>query len=225
MVAIELEDERSGNSVSSASSVLSFLAGDGKKCHKSAGENQSGMETMNATAESAPARRPMNRETFSGLVRDNHAALTAYARMITGDGVKAGEIVQDAFVAAWQNIGKFDVTRDVSCWLRGIVRNKWRESCRRGKREIGMDEEMLAAIEETVVEWQADRPEIFDRLAHCREQLPVALAASVDAYYGDSLSTDDAAIQLEISGATLRKRLERAREALRLCLKNQTLTH
>ncbi len=177
---------------------------------------------MNAAIDSPPAFRTMNRETFSGLVRDNHASLTAYARMITGDGSKAGDIVQDAFVAAWQNIGKFDVTRDVSCWLRGIVRNKWRESCRRGNREIGMDEETLAAIEQTVVEWQADRPEIFDRLAHCREQLPEPLAVSVSVFYDEKLSTDDAAIRLGISGSTFRKRLERARDALRLCLQRKT---
>ena len=177
---------------------------------------------MNAAVESPPEFRTMNRETFSGLVRDNHAALSAYARMITGDGSKAGDIVQDAFVAAWQNIGKFDVTRDVSCWLRGIVRNKWRESCRRANREIGMDEETLAAVEQTVAEWQADRPEIFDRLAHCREQLPEPLAVSITAFYDDKLGTDDAAIRLGISGSTFRKRLERARDALRLCLQRKT---
>jgi len=164
----------------------------------------------------------MTREIFSGLVRENHATLTAYARMITGDGVKAGEVVQDAFVTAWRNIGKFDVTRDISSWLRGIVRNKWREACRLGNREISMDEETLEAIECTIVEWQADRPEVFDRLAHCRGQLPSALAESIDVFYDEQLSTAEAAVRLEINAATLRKRLERGREALRQCLQLKT---
>lgn len=105
---------------------------------------------------------PMTRENFTLLVRDNHGTLMAYARMITGDAVKAADIVQDSFVVAWQNIGKFDVTRDVSSWLRGIVRNKWRERCRRYRREVSMDEETLAAVEETLTRWQADQPEIFE---------------------------------------------------------------
>lgn len=180
---------------------------------------------MKAAIQISPVKPIMTRETFSGLVCENHATLTAYARMITGDGVKAGEVVQDAFVTAWQNIGKFDVTRDVSSWLRGIVRNKWREACRRGNREISMDEETLAAIESTIVEWQADRPEVFDRLAHCRGQLPSALAESVDAFYDEQLSTEEAALRLEINGATLRKRLERAREALRQCLQLKPITN
>ncbi|MDX1680772.1 MAG: RNA polymerase sigma factor [Akkermansiaceae bacterium] len=165
----------------------------------------------------------MNRETFSGLVREHHASLSAYARMMTGgDAVRAQEVVQDAFVTAWDNISKFDVTRDIGSWLRGIVRNKWRESCRRGKREIGMTHETLARIEHQISEWQADRPEVFDRLSLCREQLPEALAQSVAAYYDEQLSTEEAASRLEINGATFRKRLERARQALRQCLENHT---
>lgn len=167
----------------------------------------------------------MTRETFSVLVRENHATLTAYARVITGDGVKAGEIVQDSFVTAWQNIGKFDVTRDLPSWLRGIVRNKWREACRRGNREISMDEESLTAIENAIVEWQADRPEVFDRLTRCRSRLPNPLAESIDVFYDEQLSTEEAALRLNINGATLRKRLERARDALRLCLQLNSNTH
>ena len=124
----------------------------------------------------------MNRELFSGIIREHHSPLMAYARMITGNAVSAGDVVQDSFVVAWQNISKFDVTRDIGAWLRGIVRNKWREACRHAGREITMDEESLAAIEEIVSEWQADRPEIFDHLAGCREQLPAPLAESINAY-------------------------------------------
>lgn len=163
----------------------------------------------------------MTREDFSLLVRENHGTLMAYASMITGDASKAGDIVQDSFVIAWHNIGKFDVTRDVASWLRGIVRNKWRDVCRRSCREISMDEETLAAIEETVTEWQADRPEIFDRLAQCRERLPAAFAESIRISYDENLNSDEAAVRLGINGATLRKRLERARTALRLCLQQK----
>ena len=180
---------------------------------------------MKAAIQFPQAEPAMTRENFSGLIHENHATLTAYARMITGDGVKAGEIVQDTFVTAWQNIGKFDVTRDISSWLRGIVRNKWREACRRGNREISMDEETLAAIESTLTAWQADRPEVFDRLAHCRGLLPAALADSVTVFYDEQLSAEDASVRLEINPATLRKRLERAREALRQCLQTKPINH
>lgn len=164
----------------------------------------------------------MKREAFSAVVREHHASLCAYARVITGDEQKAREIVQDAFVAAWNNIGKFDVTRDISSWLRGIVRNKWRELCRRNSKEVSLSLEKLELIEQKLTALEADRPEVFDRLTQCREQLPETLAASVAAYYDEELSTEEAAARLEINGATLRKRLERARQALRQCLERKT---
>ena len=160
----------------------------------------------------------MSREAFSAVIREHHSSLCAFARVITGDGNKAREVVQDAFVAAWNNIGKFDVTRDISSWLRGIVRNKWREVCRKNAREISMSEEQLMMIEHTVITLEADRPEVFDRLANCREKLPESLADSIAAYYDEEVKTDEAASRLNINPATLRKRLERAREALRDCL-------
>jgi RNA polymerase sigma-70 factor (ECF subfamily) len=63
---------------------------------------------------------------------------------------------------------------------------------------------------------------VFDRLAHCRGQLPSALAESIDVFYDEQLSTAEAAVRLEINAATLRKRLERGREALRQCLQLKT---
>ena len=160
----------------------------------------------------------MSREAFSAVVREHHGPLCAYARVITRDEVRAKEIVQDAFVAAWNNIGKFDVTRDISSWLRGIVRNKWRELCRRNAREVSLSDEKLEYLEHKIAAMQADRPEVFDRLPQCRERLPGPLADSVAAYYDEQQSTDEAAARLNINGATLRKRLERARQALRECL-------
>jgi len=160
----------------------------------------------------------MSREAFSAVVREHHGPLCAYARVVTGDEMRAKEVVQDAFVAAWHNIGKFDVTRDISSWLRGIVRNKWREMCRRNHREISLSDEKLEILEQKIIAMEADRPEVFDRLAKCRERLPEPLADSVASFYDEQLSTDEAAARLKINGATLRKRLERARQALRECL-------
>ena len=176
---------------------------------------------MPSPAPSEDPKPPVSRDAFSEVVREQIGPLRAYARVITGDEVKANEIVQDAFVAAWNNIGKFDVTRDISSWLRGIVRNKWREFCRRHAREVSLSEDQLVYLEQKVASIEADRPEVFDRLAHCRELLPDSLADSVAAYYDDHLSTDEAANQLQINGATLRKRLERARQSLRECLEKK----
>lgn len=169
-----------------------------------------------------PADTAMTQQNFSQLMREQHATLSAYARVIAQDATRADELVQDTFVTAWHNIEKFDITRDIAAWLRGIARNKWRETCRRNGREVAMDEAALLALEEAVHQWQADQPDIFDRLAECRSRLPEALELTLRSCYDEALSGRDAAEQLHINEATLRKRLERARDALRQCLEKQT---
>jgi RNA polymerase sigma factor CnrH len=178
---------------------------------------------MKSTA-ALPHITTMHHDDFSQLVREHHATLSAYARVITRDSGSVAELVQDTFITAWNNLRKFDVTRDIAAWLRGIARNKWRETCRRNGREILMDETALMELESSVHAMEADRPEIFDHLLDCRSRLPEVLQQTLCSCYDDALSTREAAEHLQINEATLRKRLERAREALRLCLQTKTTT-
>lgn len=160
----------------------------------------------------------MDRSAFSDLVRRHHLGLLSYARALAGADATARDLVQDSFVAAWQNVSRFDVTRDFASWLRGILRNKWREHCRLHSRETVLDEAALARLEETMVVHRDGDAALFDRLADCRAKLPEPLAEAVRVYYDEELDGDQAASALSLNPATLRKRLERAREALRECL-------
>lgn len=171
---------------------------------------------MHALAFSPP--EPMDRKRFSDLVRQHHLTLLSYARALAGTENTARELVQDAFVAAWQSVGKFEVTRDFAAWMRGIVRNKWREHCRLHSREVQLDEEALSRLEETLAPHAAGDAALFARLAECREKLPPPMAAALRATYDEGRSSDEAAALFDLTPAALRKRLERAREALRLCL-------
>ena len=53
-----------------------------------------------------------DRATFSQMARDHHRLLLVYARTLVRDEGDARELVQDALLAAWKNLKKFDVTRD-----------------------------------------------------------------------------------------------------------------
>lgn len=159
----------------------------------------------------------MDRSRFTELLRDHHRGLVAYATALVKSESSGRDLVQDACVAAWQSLGKFDVSRDFGTWMRGIVRNKWREHCRRHRREVALDEETLSRLEEPFRESPGDAA-LFARLAECREKLPGPMADVVRVIYDEGRTSDEAAEVLEAKPAALRKRLERAREALRLCL-------
>lgn len=164
---------------------------------------------------------PMDRKRFSDLVRAHHLTLISYARALAGSEPVARELVQDSFVAAWQNLQKFEITRDFAAWMRGIVRNKWREHCRLHSREVPFDEAALMQLEESLAPYPQGDSAIFARLAECREKLPPPMAEALRACYDEGRTSEDAASFLSVNAAALRKRLERAREALRLCLSKQ----
>lgn len=159
----------------------------------------------------------MDRARFTELLREHHRGLLAYATVLVKSEPTARDLVQDACVAAWQSLGKFDVGRDFGSWMRGILRNKWREYCRSRSREVPLDEDTLSRLEQPFERSPGDAA-LFARLAECRRKLPAPMADAVRLTYDEGRTSDDAAALLSTTAAALRKRLERAREALRLCL-------
>lgn len=130
------------------------------------------------------------------------------------------DLAQEAFLSAWRNCARFDITRDFASWLRGIIRNKWREHCRKNSRISTWDEEALSELEATLQ--TLPQTGFFDHLKDCLDKLPESLPESlrdpVLAHYYQELSTAETAKQLHTSEAATRKRLQRARQALKTCL-------
>ena len=175
---------------------------------------------MNATATAPPPQ--MDRTAFSSLIERHHQGLSAYASAIADTSATAKDLLQDSYIVAWRSIGTFDATRDFGSWLRGVLRNKWREHCRRHSRECPLDEAALEATEEIFTpEGDAD---LFSRLQECRGKLPESMNLAITSCYDEGRSSDEASEQLGASPAALRKRLERARNALRDCL-SQSHSH
>ncbi len=164
---------------------------------------------------------PQVNEDFAELVRLHHRDLLVYARALVRDDATARDIVQDAFVAAYEKAGTFDITRDFATWMRGIVRNKWREWIRKNKRYDLTDNE-LASIDADVAAWQTERASgnspVFEALETCLSRLPDNLMETVKAYYYEGRNGDEAAERLGIAPAAVRKRLQRARLLLKQCL-------
>jgi len=172
---------------------------------------------------------PPNRQAFAILAREHHRGLLTYARSLLRNESSSADLVQDAFVTAWRNLDRFDATRDFGAWMRGIVRNKWREHLRKHSREVDIDDEKLEVWEARFAKWdearQTGKGEMFDQLEDCLERLPEPMHEVVDRYYYRDEPSGTIASALEIGAAALRKRLQRAREALRDCLEHKTANH
>ena len=178
---------------------------------------------------STETRPASQRQAFSVLAREHHRAMLTYARALCRNETIAADLVQDAFVSAWKNLERFDVTRDFGAWLRGIVRNKWREHLRRHQREVDVDDATLEAWEDRFAGWEENRqcgnPELFDALEDCLSRLPGTTAEAVQRFYYRDETCESAAKGLSIEITTFRKRLQRARQALRDCLDRKLPNH
>ena len=157
------------------------------------------------------------RPKFGELVREHQGMMLVYARTLLRDEDTAREVVQDSLLGAWQGMERFDVTRDVAAWLRGIVRNKWKDACRKMGRNLEFAEEDLEYLESRMEALSA-RPAVFDDLSDCRGKLPEEMSQVVALSYDEGLKSEAVGEKLGVSSATVRKRLERARQVLRECL-------
>lgn len=164
-------------------------------------------------------------QQFTTLLQDHHRDMLIYARSLTKESHHAKDIAQDAFVSAWQNMDVFDVTRDFSAWMRGIIRNKWREWLRKSNKESPIDDETLEYLESTLKDWEnlglAGGPAIFQALENCLKKLPAPMNKAVSIYYKEGHSSDEAAALIGCQPSAFRKRLERARTSLKSCIENQ----
>ena len=179
------------------------------------------------TMMTAPPPAPRSdKQAFAILASEHHRNLLAYARALVRDEATSADLVQEAFVTAWRNLERFDVTRDFGAWMRGIVRNKWREHLRKHSREVDVDEETLEAWEARFASWDGNRqtgtPELFEQLEDCQRRLPDAMREAVQRFYYQEEPGETLASSLGIGAAALRKRLQRARESLRDCLERKS---
>jgi RNA polymerase sigma-70 factor (ECF subfamily) len=156
------------------------------------------------------------------LAREHHRGLLTYARALSQNETVAADLVQDAFVSAWRNLDRFDVSRDFGAWMRGIVRNKWREQLRRTRREVDVDDDTLALWEERMAGWDEcrldGRADLFTALEDCLRRIPQTAREAVKRFYYDDEPGETIAGSLGIEVLAFRKRLQRARESLRTCL-------
>ena len=163
---------------------------------------------------------PIDSRAFEILVREHHRMLLAYAMALTSNAAVAEDLAQDAFLAAYQHLDRFDPARDFAAWVRGIVRNKYREWARK-RREIPVTESVLEGLEQQHGSWHgaADKAEdVLHALQTCLGKLPEHFARVVDMFYMKDLPGAEIATRMSQTETAVRKRLQRARERLATCI-------
>lgn len=158
---------------------------------------------------------------FEQLVRRHHRRLMAYAFGLGLGTAHAEDLVQDALVATFTRWHAYDSAKDFGAWVRGIIRNKYREWARAQRRDTVAETE-LKHLDAEHTSWDnaggaPDAP--LRALRTCMERLPENLRNAVELFYMKRLSGAETAQRLQQSEPNIRKRLERARARLAKCIR------
>lgn len=167
-----------------------------------------------AGREGPPAGILPHAELLAALPR-----LRRYARVLTGDGNRADDLVQDTLARAWEKRGLWLAGSDLRAWLFTIMHNVHVNQFARRRREqaetsLDAEDGPAAGWEIPVRATQSDRLELADVLMHIArlptEQREVLMLAAVE-----ELRYDEIARIQGIPIGTVMSRLNRAREKLR----------
>ena len=166
------------------------------------------------------AAKTGDRVAFGRLVARYGRVVTSISLSTVRNVATSEEVAQDVFLAAWRDLGTLRNPASFLPWLRQLTRHRALDAVRRGRRPDGraaFDESTLAAVVDP-------RPGAEDALLH--DERARTLSAALDAlspdsrevvtlYYREGQSVAQVARLLGLREDTVKKRLSRARAALR----------
>ena len=182
--------------------------------------------------EAALVRRSQqgDREAFCALIRLHQASLRGLCARLVPSPDEASDLVQEAFVRAWQRLDRFEAGRPFGPWMRTICRNLVANHLRdrrveRTRAQAVVDDQLLQADTLEVMlpdtDPASDPFARIDLLRACCELLPTHQRELVRSRYEESLTVPQIGQKLGRSVAAVAMALSRLRSALSRCIRHR----
>jgi RNA polymerase sigma-70 factor (ECF subfamily) len=183
-------------------------------------------EPTNDEAVLVNAARKGDIGAFEELVRRYDRNVFRIAQHITQNREDAEDVVQDAFLKAYQNLGQFQGQSKFYTWLVRIAVNEalMRLRRRRPERMVSLDEDVKTeedSMPREIADWspnpeqQYTQGELKDILSRTIQGLPASFRTVFVLRDVEGLSTEETAEALGLSIPAVKSRLLRARLQLR----------
>ena len=190
--------------------------------------------------------RQGDQAAYRMLIRRFHASLTGVAASIIGSRAQAEEVVQDAWLAVFSGIDRFEGRSSLTTWIFSIVLNRARTRIGREKRLVGLPsildgsapgERAVPATSFTPDGHWAEAPRLWDELSPERivggrqlwdhvqdliERLPTGQRAVIILRDMEERTPEEICQLLAISAENQRVLLHRARARLRQAIDELT---
>ena len=172
-------------------------------------------------------------EAFEVLVKKHQKKMLNIAYRMIGSYEEECEIVQDSFVSAYKAIRDFEGKAKFSTWLYTIVMNLSKNRLKQLKtqlyhEQVSIDDPVLTDDGNIKAESVSNEPSILEQLEKKEFQQKVQVCInSLDDEFKEVIvlrdiqgfSYDEISEMLKIAEGTVKSRLFRSREALKICLK------
>lgn len=155
---------------------------------------------------------------YGELVRAYQLPLRAVTARYLADPEDVLDIVQEAFFAAWRQLGDFDVERPFWPWIRTIARNLALKQVRQRSRHLrrGLLDEVAGP--ESEAEDDDQRVDLLRRMRGCLQDLAPEQRRLMRERFYQRRSVQDLADDHGLRPNTLSMRLHRLRELLKRCV-------
>ncbi|MFP7723549.1 RNA polymerase sigma factor [Lysobacter sp. A3-1-A15] len=160
-----------------------------------------------------------DRNAFARLVLATQKTVASVALAVTRDVQLSEDIAQDTFVKAWQRIGSMQDPESLLPWLRQVTRNGAIDHVRRRRhQEVALDVDDPRMVGATACgpepdTWM-DHRQRSEQLARALDAVPDDSREVLLLFYREGQSSRHVAALLGLSDGAVRKRLQRARDAL-----------
>jgi RNA polymerase sigma-70 factor (ECF subfamily) len=163
---------------------------------------------------------------FEILAKQHEPMLMAYILSLIPDRTLAQDIAQQTLVIAYRKISLLERNEMFPAWLRGIARLEVLSTLRRRPAEIPIEPAVIGAMDEAFRALELGAPgdsweDRFKLVEQCFEALPPDFKQVCQLHYFDERKAREIADQLQIALATVLKRLERARHAIKSCVEGR----
>ena len=158
--------------------------------------------------------RAGDRSAFDGLVHAYMRQAFQLAYRVVGHREDAEDLVQEAFLAAYQYLDSYDVTRPFGPWLMRIVLNRGANLRRSRKRRETEPETDAVSPAPSALE-ESERAEARVQLVQAMATLTERQRMIVTMFDVDGLTSTEIGDVLDLSPGTVRWHLHEARRTLR----------
>ena len=151
----------------------------------------------------------MTKEEFIGLIKKYKGQMYRFAFSIVKNETDAEDVVSETIRKAYENLNKLKNRRKFKQWIMSILSNEAKRMLSKRNREILTDTESAFENEYYMTDFE---------LKQLVMSLPAEFREVVILYYYERFTIKEISQILEVSGGTVKSRLSRAREKLRLLL-------